>query len=165
MEEKKIKIYQRGEKVLREKAKEIPVDEIKSKEIQNIIKKMEKSIAENDDAIAVAAPQIGKSLRIFAISEWALNPSEEVNKNEFKNLVFINPKIINTSKTKVDHPEGCLSAPGFFGTVKRAGKVKVEAFGRDGKKFTRGASGLLAQAIQHELDHLDGILFVDKKHD
>lgn len=169
MAEKKVKIYEKGEKVLREKAKEIPVGEIKSAKIQGIIKKMEKSIAENDDAIAIAAPQIGEGLRIFVISEWALNPpdpsseEEAPNKNEFKNLVFINPKITKLSKDRKNFPEGCLSAPGMFGTVKRAEKVKVEAYDRGGKKFSRGASGLFAQAIQHETDHLDGILFVDKK--
>jgi peptide deformylase len=165
MKEKEIKIYQRGEKVLREEPKEVPLKDIETGRIQNIINKMEKSIAENSDAIAVAAPQIGESLRIFVISEWVLNPKEDSDKNEFKNLVFINPRITNMSKTKVDYPEGCLSAPGVFGTVKRAEKVKVEAYDRDGKKFSRGASGLLAQTVQHELDHLNGILFVDKKND
>ena len=100
MDKKKVKIYEKGEKVLREKAKEVPIEKIKSVKIQNIIKKMEKSIAENDDAIAIAAPQVGEGLRIFVISEWTLNPpdplseEEPKNKNEFKNLVFINPKII-----------------------------------------------------------------------
>jgi len=156
---------------LRKKAGEVPVDEIKTEKIQGIIKKMEKSIAENDDAIAIAAPQIGESLRIFVISEWTLSPTdyptgkEGPDKSELKNMVFINPKITKISKDKKNFAEGCLSAPGIFGTVKRSEKVKVEAYDRDGKKFSRGASGLFAQAVQHELDHLDGILFVDKKND
>ncbi len=165
-----MKIYEKGEKVLHEKAKEVPVREIKTEKIQNIIKKMEQTIAENDDALAVAAPQIGENLRIFAISEWVFNPveisedgKEGKKKSDYKNMIFINPEIIKTSKNKKEFPEGCLSVPGVFGTVKRAEKVKVKAYGKEGKKFSRGASGLFAQAIQHELDHLDGILFVDKK--
>ncbi len=158
----KIKIFQKGEKVLRLKAKEVPLEEIKSGKIQEIIKQMQKAILENAEALAIAAPQIGEDLRIFVISEWTLNPKSEKPKAEFKNFVFINPKIVKTSKKKAFFPEGCLSAPEFTGTTLRPEKVTVEAYDRNGKKFQRGASGLLAQAIQHEIDHLDGILFVDK---
>ncbi len=164
MKNNKIKIYQRDEddEVLREKSKEIPVDEITSKKFQNIIKKMEQVIAEIDEALAVAAPQIGENWRITVISEWALNPASNKKEEEFKNMVFINPKILKTSKDKKFYPEGCLSAPDMFGEVERAEKIKVEAYNEKGEKFTRGASGLLAQTIQHEIDHMDGILFVDK---
>ncbi|MBU2633083.1 peptide deformylase [Patescibacteria group bacterium] len=164
MEDKKttIKIFIKGEKVLRQKAQDVPVDKITSKKFQNIIKKMEKVIYEKDDALAVAAPQIGESWRITVISEWALGPYTKKLKTEFKNMVFINPVITNASKAQKNFPEGCLSAPNSFGEVKRAEKVKVEAYDRDGNKFTRGASGLLAQTIQHEIDHLNGILFIDK---
>jgi len=123
---------------------------------------MEKTIAENEEALAVAAPQIGEGWRVFVISEWAANPSSEKLKSEFKNLVFINPEIIKTSKSKSKSPEGCLSVPEKYGSVARAEKIKIEAYDRQGKKFTRGASGLFAQAVQHEIDHLNGILFIDK---
>ena len=162
---KKIKIFKDGEPVLRKKARPVPVSEIKSKKIQSVIKKMEKSIAENEDAVAVAAPQIGENLRITVISKWVLSPSEEHPKTEFENMVFINPEITKMSRTKKDYPEGCLSAPGIYGTVKRAEKVKIEAYDENGKKFSRGASGLLSQTIQHEIDHLDGTLFLDKASD
>ncbi len=161
-EEEKVKIFQKGEKVLRQKAKDVPLEEIKSEKIQKIIKKMEKAILENEEALAIAAPQIGEDLRIFVISEWTLNPKSEKPKTEFKNIVFINPKIVKTSKRKAFFPEGCLSAPDTIGTTLRPEKVTVEACDENGKKFSRGASGLLAQAIQHEVDHLDGVLFVDK---
>jgi peptide deformylase len=117
---------------------------------------------ENDEALAVAAPQIGESWRITVISEWALSPNTENLKTEFKNMVFINPKIIKTSKTKKLFPEGCLSTPNLYGNVQRAEKIKVESYDKNGKKFQRGASGLLAQTIQHEIDHLNGTLFIDK---
>ncbi len=164
MENKKIKIYQRGtnDDVLKEKSKEVPVDEIVSEKFQNIIKKMEQVILENDEALAVAAPQIGENWRITVISEWTLNPTRDKKKTEFKNIVFINPEIIKTSKDKKLYPEGCLSAPEVYGEVSRAKKVKVEAYNEGGGKFIRGASGLLAQTLQHEIDHLDGILFIDK---
>jgi len=162
MNDNKTKIYQKDEKVLRKKAQEVPVKEIPTKKFQDIIKKLEKVILENEEALAVAAPQIGESWRITVISEWTLNLSSEKPKTEFKNMVFVNPKIIKISKTKKDFPERCLSATSEYGTVTRAEKVKVEAYDKNGKKFQRGASGLLAQTLQHELDHLDGILFIDK---
>jgi len=168
MEKSKTKIYQKGEKVLREKAQEVPVDKITTKKFQDIIKKLEKVILENDEALAAAAPQVGESWRITVISEWALDPASlpaqagEKPKSEFKNMVFVNPKIINSSKNKKDFPEGCLSAPNQFGTVKRSEKIKIEAYDKNGKKFQRGTSGLLSQTLQHEIDHLNGILFIDK---
>ncbi|MFH1979421.1 MAG: peptide deformylase [Patescibacteria group bacterium] len=158
----KVKIYEKGEDVLKKKAQEVPVEKIKTAKFQNIIKKMEKVIEEKDDALAVAAPQIGESWRITVISEWTLNPNEDKKETRPKNMVFINPSIINQSKGKKLFPEGCLSAPGEFGKVKRSEKVKVEAYNEKGEKFQRGASGLLAQTIQHEIDHLNGILFVEK---
>jgi len=162
MEKKKIKIYQKGEKVLRKKAKEVRVSEIKSARIQKIIEKMKTALLQSEEAVAVAAPQIGESLRITVISEWALEPNSTKPKNEFKIFVFINPKILKTSKKQVLYPEGCLSAPELYGNVERAEKVKVSAYDEQGKKLTRGASGVLAQAIQHEIDHLNGVLFIDK---
>ena len=112
--------------------------------------------------MAVAAPQIGENWRITVISEWTLNPTSDKKKTEFKNIVFINPEIIKTSKDKKLYPEGCLSAPDLFGKVERAEKIKVTAYNEKGEKLTRGASGLLAQTIQHEIDHMNGILFIDK---
>ncbi|MDD5032655.1 MAG: peptide deformylase [Candidatus Pacebacteria bacterium] len=158
----KIKIYQKGEKVLREKAKNVPVSEIKSKKIKAILKKMAEAVAENEEAVAVAAPQIGESRRIFLISKWALNSEKEKKEFEGQNIVFINPKIIKESQKKKSVPESCLSAPNLMGVVDRAEKIKVEAYDENGEKFERGASGFFAQAIQHEIDHLDGVLFIDK---
>ena len=80
---------------------------------------------------------------------------------EFGFDVFINPKITKISKKKQAVKEGCLSVIGVFGAMQRAEKVTVEAYNEKGEKFSRGASGLLAQIIQHEMDHLNGILFID----
>jgi peptide deformylase len=140
----------------------VPVDQIRSQKFQNIIKRLKQVIAENEEALAVAAPQIGESWRITIISKWALSPSSEKPKTEFENMVFINPEIINFSKKKKEYPEGCLSVPDKYGLVLRAEKVKVEAYDENGRRFQRGVSGLLAQTIQHEIDHLNGVLFIDK---
>ncbi len=161
-EKPKIKIFAKGEKTLRLTAKEVPLNEIKKEKISEIIEKMKQAIIQQKDALAVAAPQIGESWRITVISEWALHPDSEKPKEEFGFLVFINPTTTKLSQKKSKMPEGCLSVPGVYGEVLRSEKTKVEAYDENGKKFNRGYSGLMAQAIQHEVDHLNGILFVDK---
>lgn len=85
----------------------------------------------------------------------------EAIKHGWKYYVFINPIVKKKSRKKVDGPEGCLSVPGTFGTVARFEKITVTAYDETGKKFTRGASKFFARVIQHELDHLEGILFID----
>lgn len=152
-------IIQTGDKVLKEKAKDISKDKIKSKEIKDLIALMFKVLASTKDGVALAAPQIGKSLRIFIVSSKFLSANKEDVK---QNLVFVNPKIIKTSSKKNLLPEGCLSVEGKQGEVKRFDKITVEAFDENGDKFTRGMSGVFAQIIQHEVDHLDGTLFIDK---
>jgi len=151
-------------KILRQIAREVPVGEIKSKKIKDIIKKMSESLTLYENGVALAAPQIGESLRIFIVDKNALKYREkpEKEKREIDQWVFINPVIKKMSQKKQILPEGCLSVKGVYGASKRAEKLTVEAYDENGGKFTRGASGLLAQIIQHEIDHLNGILFIDK---
>lgn len=137
---------------MRQKAKIVPLDIIGSKKIKKIISRMKEVLAESKDGVALAAPQIGESLQIFIIK---LTPDVG-----FK--IFINPKIKKKSKKKQILPEGCLSVEGVYGTIKRVEKLTVEAEDENGKKFICGASRLLAQIIQHEMDHLNGVLFIDK---
>src|SRR3990167_7584579 len=100
-------------------------------------------------------------------------PSQETKEKEDshgdskkkKDLVFINPEIIKLSKKKYWAPEGCLSVRWLYGKVFRADKATVRAYNENGERFTRGASGLLAQIFQHEIDHLNGILFIDTAKD
>lgn len=80
-------------------------------------------------------------------------------------LIFFNPKIIKLSKTKKKVPEGCLSVRWLYGNVSRSTKAFIEAYNEKGEKVSRGASGLLAQIFQHEIDHLNGILFIDTAED
>ena len=126
----------------------------------------------------LAAPQIGYNLRIFIILKDVLKISEKTNhpartaafkefqetagRNEPQFFIFINPKIIKKSKKKQILEEGCLSVEGIFGKIKRPEKITVEAFDENGKKFQMSGAKIMAEAIEHETDHLDGILFIDK---
>ncbi len=150
-----IEIVQKDDPVLRQKAKNVPVAEISSPKIKKVLSDMEESLNSQDDGVAIAAPQIGIPLRIFVVSK-------KISQKKSDHLVFINPKILKLSKKKNIVPEGCLSVRWLYGDVKRSTNASVEAYNENGKKFTRGAGGLLAQIFQHEIDHLDGVLFIDK---
>ena len=155
---KKTEILQRDNKILRAKAQSIPEKDMGSKKIADIIKRMSQTLHVEEDGVALAAPQIGESLRLFIVSSDILM----VKKDKRPDLIFINPEIIKTSKNKKKVEEGCLSIRWLYGQVKRSEKVTIRAYDETGRKFERGASGLLAQIFQHEIDHLDGILFIDK---
>ena len=136
-----------------------PVEEslFGSKKLKGIIADLERALAQEEDGVAIAAPQIGVNLRLFVVSPKVFQESSsEVNK------VFINPEIIKFSKERHWTPEGCLSVRFLYGEVKRSSKVTLKAKDQDGQIFLRGASGLLAQIFQHEVDHLNGILFIDQ---
>jgi peptide deformylase len=166
------KIVQKNDGVLRKETKEIKIHEIKTGKIQKILKEMSTALSSQDDGVAIAAPQIGYSLRIFVVSgkifdkDFLLNrdtPNKENKK--YKDVVFINPIISKLSREKEWVPEGCLSVRWLYGKTHRSKKATVTAYDENGKKFTRGASGLLAQIFQHETDHLKGILFIDHAED
>lgn len=157
-------IVQTDNPVLRKTAKEVPLSEIGTPKINKIIEEMKKAMDACDDGVAIAAPQIGKSLQIFVVSPKAFITSEEKSIEELKKIkhsVFINPKIKKLSVKTNILDEGCLSVRGIFGKIKRAEKATIEAYDENGKKITRGASGLLAEVFQHETDHLKGVLFTD----
>lgn len=153
------KIVQNGNPVLRSTAKPVPIKEIGSPKIKKILKQMSEALAKEDDGVALAAPQIGELLQIFIVSGKVSTPE---GKPLAPDLVFINPEIIKTSRKKVKLDEGCLSVRWWYGKVKRADKVTLTAYDENGKRFTRHASGLWAQIFQHETDHLNGVLFIDK---
>ncbi len=142
-------------------------EEIGGKNIKSAIRKMKEALHSQKDGVAIAAPQIGLSLRIFVVSknifdDERLRELSNIKSGIGKDLVCINPEITKVSKKKIWLPEGCLSVRWLYGEVRRADKATISAYDEYGKKFTRGASGLLAQIFQHETDHLDGILFTDK---
>jgi peptide deformylase len=141
-----LQIRKIGDPVLRTKAKKI--DEITEK-INDLIDNMFETMY-SEDGIGLAAPQVGILKRI------AIVDIQEDNK-----IVLINPEIIE-EEGKAVMEEGCLSIPGETGDVIRAEKIKVKTLDRDGNEIEFKAEGLEARAIQHEIDHLDGILFIDK---
>ncbi len=170
------KILQKEEKVLRKIAKEVPLEQIASTKIKKILAEMSQSLRSQGDGVAIAAPQIGYSLRIFVVSgriflkdfgkqELQEESLAELNNAEVEDVVFINPKISKLSRDKEWMPEGCLSVRPLYGKTWRSKKATVTAYDEKGKKFTRGGSGLLAQIFQHETDHLNGILFIDHAKD
>ena len=167
-------IIQEGDPVLHGKAKAVPLPKISSGKIQGIISDMKNTLLDEADGVAIAAPQIGVPLRIFIVSHRAFAiANEEKSKKERrltppvpeKELICINPEITKLSKKKSKVPEGCLSVRWLYGKVFRADKATVRAYNENGERFTRGASGLLAQIFQHEIDHLNGILFIDTAKD
>ncbi len=166
-----IDIIQKGEPVLRQIAEKVPVADIKTAKIQKILKDMSIALEFQDDGVAIAAPQIAIPLRIFVVSKKVeimlkgLEEAPEVEKVKIKDAIYINPEIDKLSKKKQIMDEGCLSVRPIFGKVERSEKATVTAYDENGKKFTRGGSGLLAQIFQHEIDHLNGILFIDKATD
>lgn len=147
-------IVQKGNPVLAGIAKPVDVVEIRSQKIQNILNDMRDALAAEPDGVALAAPQIGAPIRIFIVAEQAY----EANRKE-RHYTFINPRIINHSKSKKLMQEGCLSVRWKYGETYRFKQATVEAYDENGEFFTMSGSGLIAQIFQHEIDHLDGILF------
>jgi len=142
-----LEITKLGEEILRQKAQ--PVAEVND-EIRKLAEDMFETMIEAD-GVGLACPQIGKSLRMFV-----LIADDDVRR------VFINPQIIKTSEEMCDYDEGCLSIPQVYETISRPAKVTVQALNEKGKPFTLEAEGFLARIIQHEYDHLDGILYIDR---
>jgi peptide deformylase len=158
-------IVQKNDPVLRGKAKTVPIGDIGSKRITGIIEKMKIAMHSQKDGVAIAAPQIGEPLQIFAISGELLKKADKNYKGDETDLVFINPKVSKLSKEKKPMEEGCLSVRWLYGKVNRSTRATLEAYDEKGEKIIRGASGLLAQIFQHECDHLNGFLFTDKAHE
>ena len=152
-----------GDKVLREKAK--PVTEFNDE-----LKELANNMAETmraADGLGIAGPQVGVSLRIFVIDFGYLDfvkaeeNGEKPKSAEFRPIAFINPEITE-KEGKIVYGEGCLSVPRYNADVERAETIVCKYFDVDGKLQEIKVSGLPAVAIQHENDHLEGILFIDK---
>ena len=156
-------IVQKGDPVLRQTAKPVETKDFGGAKLKKILADMSKAMAKESDGVAIAAPQIGVSLRIFVVSGKVYQKADEREQNLTvpPDRVFINPKIIKISRKKVVRDEGCLSVRPWYGKTKRAEKATVEAYDENGKKFTASGGSFLAQIYQHEIDHLDGILFDD----
>ena len=145
------KVVRYGEESLREPSKEVHKV---SQKIKNLVQDLLDTMYK-ENGVGLAAPQIGENVRVFVIdvstNDQPLNP-----------MVFINPKIIKKSGACLSH-EGCLSFPEAYTDVRRYANVMIKALDRNGRSFVTEAKdgSLLARAIQHEFDHLDGVLFID----
>jgi peptide deformylase len=141
-------------------AEEITQEEIQNGTVAKLIKDLKSALhtysVDGFTAVAIAAPQIGISKRLFIIED------QSDDRDSLPSLVAINPTITKFSRKTHIVGEGCLSIPDLYGEVKRHTNVTFTALDEHGEKYERGAGGLLAQIIQHETDHLDGILFVDR---
>ena len=140
-------IVKLGQESLRQKS--LPVEEVNA-EIKTLVENMFETMIEAQ-GVGLAAPQVGKNIRLFV-----LIADDDVRR------VFINPQIIKTSEEVGDYDEGCLSIPQVYETISRPLKVTVQALNENGRPFTLDADGLLARIIQHEYDHLEGILYIDR---
>lgn len=146
----KLEILTNPNPLLRRISEEVLLDEITTPEFQEYLKKLFDIMLEKD-GIGIASPQVGIAKRIVIVS------------NNGKNHQFlINPEITWENKEKTPLLEGCLSVPSIFGMVVRPKGVHVKAYNEKGEKIKIQASGYLAKVIQHEIDHLQGILFIDR---
>ena len=138
----------------------------KCQEVQGLteaIKKLGLDMLETmivNQGIGLAAPQVGELKRIIVVHPILNRTPEEIAARTPQ--VFIDPKIIKKSRETIIDEEGCLSFPGLFLRIKRAREVEIEALGENGEKISLKTEGLLARIFQHEIDHLDGILFIDR---
>lgn len=141
-----MKVLYMGEESLREVS--VPVEKI-DEEIRTLIEKMFETV-KRENGIGLAAPQVGRNIRLFIVF---------LNNEKY---VFINPQIIRTSQDMCRMEEGCLSVPKIYEFVQRPTAIRVQFMNLEGKIKTIDADGLLARVIQHETDHLNGILFIDR---
>ncbi len=153
------KISEIGSKPIRLRAKKI--SDIQSTHIKKLIKDLRDTMRYNN-LVGIAAPQIDKSLRAFVIEIRETKYRKKMKPDLLR--VFINPHIISHSKRMVSDYEGCgsVASTNIFGPVKRYLSVVVQAQNQQGENFKYKASGFLARVIQHEMDHLNGIVFIDK---
>ncbi len=164
----RLKIVQVGEAVLRQKAKALTVEEIRSRETQELIEWMRETM-HDAPGVGLASPQIGLGLQLAVIEDKPENmkdaPADLIKERERKPVPFqvvINPKITLESPADLEFFEGCLSLAGFTAMVPRAKKVKVECLDHKGNPKTIEASGWFARILQHEIDHLNGTVYIDR---
>jgi peptide deformylase len=147
------------DKILRQKTRPVTVFD---DEMQRLIDDMIETMREAP-GVGLAAPQIGKSLRL-AVVETLPELDEEGNEIEESRELYViaNPEIVSFSRKMVEGIEGCLSIPGYVGAVERSTEIKVRAQDRHGKPIRLKAEGWTARIFQHEIDHLDGVLYIDR---
>lgn len=164
----KLKIVQAGDPVLRERGRELTKDEIKSPEVQQLIELMRETMHEAP-GVGLAAPQVGVSLQLAVIEDrpeyLAHHSAEELaalQRSVVPFHVIINPKLTLLGDESAQFFEGCLSVAGFQALVDRSLHVRVECLNERGEDITINAHGWYARILQHEIDHLNGTLYIDR---
>lgn len=155
-------------KTLREPSRELTKPEILSPAIQQLMADMVPAMY-NNDGIGLAAPQVGVNVRLCIIGKTAIHKDQRPDKTptdpKHKDLVLINPAYQKLNKKYTKDSEGCLSVPGYFGDVKRHQEIYVTALTDQGEPIEFAAKNFFARVIQHEVDHLNGTLFIDRAPD
>lgn len=164
------KIIQLGDERLRVVCEPIPDIEITSQETKKLIQDLNDALASQKDGVAISAPQIGITKQVFVISGIIFDEEYQSKKTDFPNPLipnqyYFNPVITEVSKETIDMEEGCLSIRGVYGKVERPKTITIQYMNEHGEEIEETASGFLARVIQHEYDHLHGILFIDKAHE
>jgi peptide deformylase len=154
-----LKVAHMGHPVLRAKARPLDAAEIRSPGVQQLIDDMLETMAEYQ-GVGLAAPQIHESVRLFVAG--FPDSDDEEDEPAVPQMALINPEITVVGRETVEDWEGCLSIPDIRGRVPRARNIVVRAYDRSGKRVEIKASGYTARVIQHETDHLDGVLFFDR---
>lgn len=155
-------IVQAGDPVLSRVAKPVAKKDISSPKLAKLIAQMKRVLKAEEYGVALAAPQVGESVRLFVVAGKVFKEDPEDEGPIPPDRVFINPELLRLSRKKAEMSEGCLSVRGMYGTVIRHEKASVKALDEQGKPFTYHGTGLVAHIFQHECDHLDGILYIDK---
>ena len=158
-----LKVARMGHPVLRTPARALNPSEVKSPRIQRLIDDMFETMSEYQ-GVGLAAPQIHEDLRLF-VAGFAPDPDADADEEEDEQvpqMAIINPVITPVGAELVEDWEGCLSIPDIRGKVPRARQIVVRALDRRGKAVELRASGFTARVIQHETEHLDGVLFLDR---
>ncbi len=145
------RVYHHPDTILRTISESVPKQAISSPEMRQLVADMKETMIK-ENGVGLAAPQIGKHIRLI------------ICETPQGNKAFFNPEIIHVSPTLRDSEEGCLSVPGVYGIVKRHKAVKVKALDEHGNQIIVKTGGLLAVIFQHEIDHLNGVLFIDRAH-
>ncbi|WNG23661.1 peptide deformylase [Cystobacter fuscus] len=163
-----LKIVQAGEPVLRRRARDLTPEEMTSPATGQLISLMRDTMRDAP-GVGLAAPQVGVDVRLVVIEDRAEYmaglPAADLAAREREPVdfhVLINPRLIVEDATPAEFQEGCLSVSGFLALVRRARGVRVEAFDEQGQPFSRSARGWYARILQHEVDHLDGTLYIDR---
>ncbi len=160
-------IVQEGTAVLRKPAHPVPEKLFGTEELSRMVADMADALDPEEDGVALAAPQISLPYRIFIVREDRVlpTPPSGMPPRAPHVAVYINPEIMKTSRKRQKADEGCLSVRGVYGTTHRHARVTIRARREDGSTFERGAGGLMAQIFEHEMDHLEGVLFIDHAED